>query len=164
MSKLPNLQSIRDTIRGNIMAEKLAKQSAGDATPLHNGMAVVPESSMVSLIYWLHEVILPKIEQTRGVDSVEYINHVGVRDAVIWSLYIAGKYESLLLQVQRDRQLLGYYIDKNAFLENQLQKYTTVEQLISDETAKDLRAAIVSRAIDLLNQKPKSDEEKKVQP
>lgn len=162
MSKLQTLQAIRDTIRGNIKAEKLAKQSAGNTEPLHNAIAIVPESTMWALVQWLHEVILPKVALHRGEESEEYKNYTGVRDAVIWSLYIANRYENLLLQAQRDRQLLGYYIDKNSFLENQLQKYTTVEQLISDETAKDLRASIVSHAIEILNQKTKNDEEKKL--
>lgn len=153
MAKLPNLQQIRDTVRGNIMAANLAKQSGGDPQALHNALAVVPETTMWRLMIWLHEIILPKIAQSKGVDSDEYKNHEGIRDAVIWALYISGAYEKLLFKNQKDLQLLGYYIERAAFLERELQKYTTAEQLITNESMDVYRQSIITRAIDILNQK-----------
>lgn len=153
MAKLPNLQQIRDTVRGAIMAANLAKQSNGNTQQLHNALAVVPESKMYNLMIWLHEVLLPKIAQSRGVDSDEYKNHEAIRDAVIWSLHISGAYEKLLFKNTKDLQLLGYYIEKCAFLERELQKYTTVEQLITNETADVYRQSVISKAVDILNKK-----------
>jgi hypothetical protein len=151
--KITNLQQIKDTIRGNIIADNLANQSNGNEQPLHNGIAIVPESTMWRMVTWLHEIILPRIAKSRGVDSEDYTNHVGIRDAVIWAMYVCGQYENLIRKNQRDRQLLGYYVEQNAALEIELQKYSTVEQFISNETALVYRQSIISRAIEILNEK-----------
>jgi len=151
--KIPNLQQIRETIQGQIVAESLVNQSNGDTQQLHNGMAVVPESTMWRLLTWLQDELLPKIEQHRGKDSDEYKNHVGIRDAVIWSLYIAGQYENLLAKNTRDRQLLGYYVDANARLEKELLKYTTIEELLTSDAIEVFKQSIVSRALDILSNK-----------
>jgi hypothetical protein len=147
--KIGNLQSIRETIRQQ-MAESLVQQSNGDGKPLHNNLHVVPESTMWRLITWLHEIILPKVETHRGVESDEYKNYTGVRDAVIWSLYIVQQYEKVLMKRGKDRQLLRYYIEQNAKLESELLKYTTIEQLISNDAAQAYRQSIVSKAIDIM--------------
>ncbi len=152
MPPLPNLQKIRETIR-ETMAANLVKQSNGDTQPLHNTLAAVPESAMWSLVTWLHEEILPKVLLHRGADSIEYLNYVAVRDAVIWSLVIMQQYENVLMKRGRDRQLLKYYIEENAKLESELQKYTTIEQLISNDAIAAFRQSIVSKAVGILNTK-----------
>jgi len=158
--KIPNLQKIRETIQGQIIAESLAGQSNGNTQQLHNGMAVVPESTLWALVQWMQEVQLPKIEQHRGKDSIEYKNYTGIRDAVIWSLYIAGQYENLLAKNTRDRQLLGYYVEANARLEKELLKYTTIEELLTSDAIEVFKQSIVSRALDILNVKKQNDEKK----
>lgn len=160
MAKLPSLQKIQDTIRGNIMAENMAKQSNGNKQPLHNAMAMVPESTMWRLITWLHEELLPKVLIHRGEGSIEYKNHVAIRDAVIWALYIGQQYEQLLAKVQRDRQLLGYYVEQNGKLEQELHRYIAIEQLITNDSVEMYRQSIVSKAIDILNQKTKQNEQR----
>lgn len=158
--KIPSLQSIQDTIRGNLLAENLVKQTNGNRQGLHNGIAIVPESTMWRLVQWIHEIILPKVLASRGADSDEYKNYVGTRDAVIWALYIAGQYEKLLVRNQRDRQLLGYYAEQNAKLEQELTKYATIEQFISNDSVDMYRQSIISKAIDLLNQKTTQNDTK----
>jgi hypothetical protein len=156
MAKIPNLQQIRDTIRGNIMSENIGKQSNGNTQQLHNATAIVPESTMWRLVTWLHEVHLPKVAHHRGINSEEYKNYVAIRDAVIWSLHISQQYEKVLMQRGRDRQLLGYYIEQNAKLEAELQKYTTIEQLISNDAIDMYRQSIVSKALDIITQTKKT--------
>ncbi len=70
--KIPNLQQIRETIQGNIIAENLAAESSGDPKQLHNGMAVVPEGTLWALVQWLQEVQLPGIAHYMGAESDEY--------------------------------------------------------------------------------------------
>lgn len=151
--KLHSLQSIRDTIRGNIMAENVAKQANGDDKKLHNALAMVPESEMWRLVTWLHEILLPKVALHRGADSDEYKNYVAIRDAVIWAMYISQQYEKVLVQRGQDRQLLGYYVKQNAYFESELLKYTTAENIFSADAAAVFADTLVSKAIDILNLK-----------
>jgi hypothetical protein len=153
--KIPSLQKIRDAIRGNIMAENLAKQSNGNEGKLHNALQTVPESTMWRVVTWLHEIFLPKVAQLRGIDNDEYRNFVAARDAVIWSLHIAQQYEKILFQLEKDRQLLGYYVEQNAYLKREISKYQTAEELFTADAVKVYRDSIVSRAIELLNNQKK---------
>jgi len=156
MSRLPSLQQIRENVRAAIMRDNLVKQSNGDEKPLFNAMAIVPENDMWNKVQWLHEIILPQIEKTRGAESKEYKNFLAVRDAVIWAMYILGAYERQALQIGNDRMLIEIWRSKAITFEQELLKYRTAEQLLSDDTMKDYRAAVLQRAISLLDEKPKA--------
>jgi hypothetical protein len=152
MAKLPSLQQIRESIRSKVMLDNLAKQSNGDEKPLFNAMAIVPENDMWLKIQWLHEFILPKVELQHGSDSKQYKNFVGVRDAVIWAMYILSAYERQALQIGNDKMLLEMYREKANSLERELLKYRTAEQMLSDDSMKDYREVVLKRAISMLEQ------------
>lgn len=151
--RLPTLNQIRENVRTKIMRDNLVKQSNGDDKPLFNAMAIVPEVDMWNLVQWLHEYILPQIEKNKGIDSKDYKNFTGVRDAVIWSMYIISAYERQALQIGNDKMLLETYRQKAGQLEQELLKYRTAEQIIADDTIRDYREAVLQRAMSLLNEK-----------
>lgn len=154
MARLPSLEKIRDNVRASIMRENLAKQSNGDEKPLFNALAIVPEFDMWNRVQWLHEVILPQIEKNKGADSIEYRNFTAVRDAVIWAMYIMSAYEKQALQIGNDKMLLEIWRSKAQEYEQQLLQYKTAEQIISGETIKDYREAVLQRALSMLEKQP----------
>ncbi len=135
------------------MAENLGKQSNGESRPLYNGMDIVPVSEMWNLVIWMHEERLPKIAKAVGAESAEYKNYVCIRDALIWSLYIGSAYEQLLNRYGKQKQMLDYFKQQNASLEKDLLRYATADGLVSSESIDLYRQSIVSKALELLEQK-----------
>jgi hypothetical protein len=155
MSKLPTLEKIKEGIRYQTALQNVTAQSNGDSKALHNAMAVVPEGEMWRMVQWLHEIILPKVAEFRGVDSVEYKNYCTVRDSVIWSMYVMQMHERLLQGVGRNKQMLDFFRERAVFYENELLKYTTAEQLLQGEALQAYRVGIVANALSLLEENKK---------
>lgn len=162
MPKLESLQKIREMIREQ-MAANMAAQSSGNPTPLHNALTMINQNTMWRLTQWVHDIILPKIAQSRGAETQDYTNYSEIRDSLIWSMYILQQYEEVLTRYGRQRQLLRYYQKENARMENELLKYAAVEQLASNEAAAMYMQSIVKRAINLMESKPNNNENAKLQ-
>lgn len=154
--KIPSLQAINETVR-QVMVDNLAAQSGGSSKQLYNALEMVNQSAMWQQVQWMHEIILPKVLQNRGVDSIEYKNYVGIRNSLIWSMLILQQYERVLMQIGQERQKLDYYIKQNAWFEQELTKYRTVEQLFGTEALQHIKDGIINRALDLLDSKPKTN-------
>lgn len=158
MAKLETLQKIQERMRKQIMVEKLAGQSNGNSQPLYNAMAVVPEAKIWGLVQWMHEVILPKVLQHRGAESAEYKNYEGIRDALIWAMYICNASEQQQLKIGNDKMLIEFLQQRCALLDRELTRYTTAEQLLATDSVQLYQKSIVARAIDMLETKPKTPE------
>lgn len=149
-----DLQKIKDTITGDIVSQNLAKQSNGNEQRLRNGLAVVPETDMLRLMQWMHEIFLPKVEALRGADNEEFKNFIRMRDSIVWALHILEQYNRQLLKNTKDLQLLGYYVNHCAFLETELQRYTTAELLLQNGAVEFYRGTCVAQAFNILEKEP----------
>lgn len=157
MARIGSLQEIREKIR-QAMADNLVKQMEGKPTNLHNALQMVNQSTMWRLVQWLSEVILPKIEKSRGKETQEYINHEEMHDCLIWAMYIVQQHEEVLMRYGKQRQLLKFYQQENVRLETELLKYAAVEQMASNEAAAMYMKSIVRRAVNLMKSKPPNNE------
>lgn len=149
-----------EKIRQAVMADNLARQSNGEPDPLENAMRAVPETAMWELLQWLHEVLLPGIEKSKGTDNQNYKNFAKARDCVIWSMYILQKYERNLMQLQNERMLTEMYREKAELYQSELLKYESVEQLNTHETIQAYRDAVVNRAKKILGESKAAKENK----
>jgi hypothetical protein len=161
MARIGSMQQIREMIRQK-MADNLVKQMEGKPTNLHNALEMVNQNTMWRLVQWLHEIILPKIEQKRGKETQEYINHEEMHDCLIWAMYILQQYEEVLMRYGKQRQLLKFYQQENARMENELLKYAAAEQMAGAEAGATYMKAIVRRAVNLMETKTNNNENAKL--
>lgn len=147
MPAIPKLEKIREEIQNKMIADNVNQQSNGNDKPLHNGLAVVPESEIILSMQWLQNSFLPEVEKVRGVDNAQYKKFVRVLDAIAWSMYIMRKYERKIYDLHNANFLMTAYRERLAVLEQRLLKYETAEDLMNAEQLKDYQDAIVKQAL-----------------
>ena len=98
----------------------------------------VPQFKMIEQAQYLVSNLLPRIKEQKGDHAIEYLILAGIVETIIGSIQILNKFDSLNYRLCNEKMLNDFYRNKIVFYENELQNYTTIEQLLAKETAMEL--------------------------
>ena len=97
----------------------------------------VPQVKLIEQAQYLKEVILPKAIKA-GIESDQYKFYYGVFESIMHSITILDRDFSLRMRLSNEI-LMNEFLNKRVlFLQNELTRYTTMEELASKELATDL--------------------------
>jgi hypothetical protein len=136
----------------------LAKDSLDDLTngkreKLVRGMKEVPVSRMIDAVNYIDKNLLPAIKKKSGEKSADYEFFKEVIDHLLWAVVIVDRYEALegrWVHQKLEIQLLREYTE---MYEKELQKYTTVEDLLLSSTLDLYADRVKQQAADRLQNK-----------
>lgn len=146
-----NTSDLLQQLRQKVMAENLAKESAGETRKLVDALELVPQKKMLNDAQYLLNDLLPRIVQKHGDKSEEYKFFRGLVDTIMWSLFIMGRYENMLQKLQHIQLLAEIYKSRMELAERELLNYTTVEDLTLADTLKDIQASVLKRGEQWVN-------------
>lgn len=121
---------------------------------LVQGLKNVPINQMLQQVQYLQTVMLPKAEGKHGRDNDNYRFYASIVDTLIWGMFILDRYQSMEYNHTNNKMLLDFYQHRCVHLEQQLQKYTTAEDLILNDTLSDFARSIGQRVQGMIKQKP----------
>lgn len=125
------------------MASNLTSITEKEKHDLVDGLSKISVKKIIDLSQYLTNIILPQINKNKGPDSLEYKNFKGISDALVWALHVMSLQDSTLYQLSNERMLNGFYRDKVAFYERQLMQYTTMEELLMQESFNGLKKSMI---------------------
>lgn len=138
-----------------IKADLLYKDSldaiaAGERSKaMTDGMNGVPVKKILDAIQYLDSNLLPAVKKRSGDKSADYEFFVGVRDMLIWSIIIVDRYDALEGRHVRKRIEAALYKEWMELYEKELQKYTTLEDLLLTDALNIYAKGIKNRVDEL---------------
>jgi hypothetical protein len=130
---LHNCINFKLSIKG---LQKTDTETWGEA--MQKAFSDVPQFRMIEQAQYLVADLLPRIEKQKGNQAFEYLMLAGIVETLIGSIQILNKYDSLNYRLSNEKMLNEFYKNKVIFYENELQHYTTLEQLMNKEIAQSI--------------------------
>lgn len=155
--------SITDDL-AKIKAEFLHKAQLGDLVEdaearkekarRASGLSDVPVGQMIDQAIYIRDELLPAVERKKGgKDSADYIFFSGVFRSLLSAVVMADRYEFLQREVGYAKLTGSIVKDRLQYLEQELLKYTTLEDLFRSDALDSYAQGVKNRAEDLLKRK-----------
>ena len=125
------------------MVKNLTSITAKEKQDISDGLSRIPVKRIIDLSQYITNIILPQVNKNKGPDSVEYRNFKGVSDALIWALHTMTLQDRTLYELSNEKLLTDFYRQKALFYEKQLLQYTTMDNLIMQESFNDLKQSMI---------------------
>ena len=142
MSESLKPEEVHDAFRSCISFQLASKSMTKDESEswhqaLDKAFHDVPQVKLVEQAQYFKEVILPKAAAA-GIESAQYKFYYGVFESLMYSIKIMDRDYSMRMRLSNE-MLLNEFLNKRVlFLQNELQRYTTMEDLSMKELATDL--------------------------
>lgn len=133
----------------NAILRNLSQLSKEEQSKLYQGMKRVPIKKIFDQAQYLDNDLLPRIKEKHGVDSTHYKFYKEVLDTLLWCAFIFERYNFLQTKFLNNCQLLDFYKERCTKYEAELQKYTTMEDLLMSSSMDAYKEAVMSRINDL---------------
>lgn len=129
-SALRNLESFVLTKKGVPDAEQQQR--------LSEAFHEVPETRIIEQAHYLKEHMLPRIAQNRGQDSEDYRFYYSLVESLMYMLKVLGRDYQLRHELSNQKLLNEFIQRRCVFLEGELQRYTTIEDLLYKQTSQGI--------------------------
>lgn len=132
--------ALRDCISFQLANKKneTLQETETTAAAIKKAFEKIPQVKFIQQAQYIKNVLLPKIEQTRGVNSTEYQFHYSVFESLMYSIVLCDRDQSLRLMISNEKILNEFLQKRLAFYQTELQKYTTLENLTVSELTAEL--------------------------
>jgi hypothetical protein len=123
--------------------EEVAK---GNRSGLEDGLRNAPVKQMIDAANYIENNLLPAVKKKNGEKSADYIFFKEVVDYLAWAILLSDRYGQMEMRWIRQKleiQLLKEHLE---LLERELQRYTTLEDVLLSSTL-DVYAARVKAAV-----------------
>lgn len=109
-----------------------------NASALSRAFEKIPQVKYIEQAQYLREHMLPKIAASRGIESSDYKFYYAVFESLMSAIKMADRDQSLRLMISNEKLLNEFLQKRVLFLQAELQKYTTLDQLTMQELATEL--------------------------
>ena len=117
-------------------------------------LETIPVNKFYEQALWIEQDLLPRIESKSGADSADYKYFLELFKSMTYCIVVLDRFDYLTRKLGQQNQVLSILEERNRLLENELQKYTTLEDLYFRDALEQYSEGIKTRAADLLNKKP----------
>lgn len=117
--------------------EKLKLQEKQDQD-ISKAYAAIPETKIINQAHYLKEYMLPKIAKSRGEQSEDYQFYFSLLQSLMYMLAVLGRDGRLRSQIANEKLLREFFQGKCIFYEGELQRYTSMEDLLGTESAQEV--------------------------
>lgn len=134
-----DVKRMRDALAKNANLRNLALEDLETQKALVNGIKKVPQRVILDQAQQLEHKTLPLIlEKAKGnVEDPTYQFWRGVLDSLTWALHVIDYSIRLEERITRLKHNHAYYKDLCAKLERELDKYTTMERIMTTDLIND---------------------------
>lgn len=130
-----------------VLAENLL---SGEPTTKEGAIKMSP-GSILSVAQYFAESLLPRIAINKGVDSPDYKNMFLAINACLLAVELMDREKQMREQYQVNRQLLKWTQAQAALFESELQKYTTIKELLERGTLEMFVDVVNGQKFDFIN-------------
>lgn len=109
-----------------------------NASALSRAFDNIPQVKYIEQATYLKEHMLPKIATSRGIESSDYKFYYAVFESLMNAIRMADRDQSFRRMISNEKLLNEFLQKRVLFLESELIKYTTLEQLTMQELATEL--------------------------
>lgn len=113
----------------------------------------IPVKKFYEQAQFLENDLIPRIIKSRGEDHPDVKYFREVYRSLLFAVMVADRERNLIMKLQQINQIRLINETRLNFLERELLKYTTIEDLYYTEAADHIAAGVAQRASDLLNKK-----------
>ena len=124
--------------RSMLSDEERKTKEQDEDEKLKRAYADIPETKIISQAYYLKEQMLPRIAEKRGEDSEDYQFYFSLLKSLMYMLAVLGRDYRIRHQLSNEKLMREFYQNKCTFYESELMKYTTIENLITSESAQEI--------------------------
>jgi hypothetical protein len=116
-------------------------------------MEDIPLRKFYDQAQYIEKTLLPAIEKKSGKTSVDYSFFCDVYRSLLYAVMIVDRDRSLVMKLQHFKQLNDFLQRRTDSAENELLKYTTLEDLYMTEAFDMMASGIRQRVENLLTNK-----------
>jgi hypothetical protein len=120
---------------------------------LADGMRSVPIAKLVRAAQYLEHEIIPRVAKRGGKESEDYKFFSELILSLTHAMMVYDRYDFLHLRYIRMKVILKMTQEHCAFYEDELLKYTTLEDLMLSDALRDYAEAISKRMLEKLKTK-----------
>jgi hypothetical protein len=145
----------RDKLRlqMKVISRNLSEMTMEDQKKLVEGLKNIPQKQMMEQAQYIENILLPKIEQTKGIEDANYKFYQGVVDSLLWAICIVDRYEFLQNQHYHKCTMNEFLQEQLVNCKKELDKYYAAEDLTLTDSLNKYAQAVAKRAQDKLNKK-----------
>jgi|HubBroStandDraft_2_1064218.scaffolds.fasta_scaffold00675_14 hypothetical protein len=121
-----------------------------DAAKAAKAIQEIPVRKIYDQALHIENFILPKTEQLRGKDSIDYQFFREVFQSLLWAIVVLDRFDRVVRSDASHKLELEVWRDRVALLERELQKYITMEDLLMSDSVDRIAEVIKKRAENLL--------------
>ncbi len=127
---------IQHHIKRSLLPEEERKKIEEDEDyRINKAHASIPQFKIIDQAHYLKEHMLPRIAKNRGEESEDYQFYFSLVQSLMYMLAVLGRDERLKHELSNMKLLRDIFQSKCLFYEKELQKYTTMEDLLSNEAS-----------------------------
>jgi hypothetical protein len=154
-TRIPTLEEIKSTLLLKAQLDDLVNGETGTTMTkkIAAGVADIPVKKMIDQAQFIHENLLPRVKKKGGEQSADYQFFKSVYDSLLWGIVMADRYESLERRFGQLKVFNALTQENVALLEQELQKYITLEEFFLSDSLNQVARNIKSRVEGLLKNK-----------
>jgi hypothetical protein len=146
----PKVQEAFEKLKAKLLidlnADNLAGLSREEQGKLIEGIRAVPEHKMYEKAQHIFHQLLPKIEKSKGREDDTYKFYREVVDMLVWAIFIADRYRTLEQVWIKERSLRTFYQGHANYVERELLKYQTAEDIFIGDSMDVYAKSILHKA------------------
>lgn len=114
------------------------KEDEKNFEAINRALDHVPQKKFIEQSQYLKNIMLPKIEKNRGIESSEYKFYYSVFESLLYAITIMERDQTFRRMISQEK-LYNEFIKKRVlFLEKELMRYITIEDLTTKELTEEL--------------------------
>jgi|SRR5580700_10245229 hypothetical protein len=121
-----------------------------DAAKAAKAIQEIPVRKIYDQALHIENFILPKTEQLRGKDSIDYQFFREVFQSLLWTIAVLDRFDKMARSESHSRLVNEILYERVDLLERELQKYITMEDLLMSDSVDRIADVIKKRAENLL--------------
>ena len=107
---------------------------------INRALEKIPQVKYIEQSQYLKNIMLPKIAKNRGNNSSEYKFYFGVFESLMFAIRIIEREQTYRRMISQEKLYNEFLKKRVLFLEKELMRYTTMDDLTTKELTEELFA------------------------
>lgn len=143
----------KNRLQMKVIARNLSETQRADGQKLTDGLKDVPVKKIMDQLQYLENILLPKIETSRGRESQDYQFYASVADSLQWAVLILDRYDRLLMRHHRNQIFSEHVCEQLTHARKELDMYQASEDILLNQSFQSYLRGAAARIQDLKEKK-----------
>jgi hypothetical protein len=150
---MSSIEKYKADLKARLTLQELTAEEKTRNAKLGRGIADIPVARMIDQVNYINEQLLPAIKKKSGEKNADYEFFKSVSDSLLFAIILCDRHDGMEKRYVQLRLFTQFLQDRIPLLEQELEKYTTLEDILCTDALNAYADGVKSRVEGLLKRK-----------